>query len=295
MSPWRWELSYSGFVIYKIMKNLLFILFIFSIFFFTPIFHARAVEPIKILLVPGHDNKVWGAQYGNIKEAAMTLALATRIYNILKQDKRFAVYITRNSQGYMKEFADYFANQQADILAFKENARKIMRDKIVNGSFVQKKNVPHHRVSEDVAIRLYGFNKWADENKIDAMIHIHFNDYPRPNKWTIGKYKGFAIYLPDGQFPNSKESAQLAADISTQLRKKYATSSYKLEAGGLVPDQTLIALGSNGTLNVSVRSVLIEYSYIYEKKFRTKSARLQAYKNMAALTATGIKNYFFGE
>jgi len=33
-------------------------------------------------------------------------------------------------------------------------------------------------VTEDIALRLYGFNKWADENKVDAMVHIHFNDYP---------------------------------------------------------------------------------------------------------------------
>jgi N-acetylmuramoyl-L-alanine amidase len=270
------------------------IFFLFAFIFVFPL-QTYAAAPIKILLVPGHDNTVWGAQYGNIKEADMTLAVATRIYNLLKKDKRFDVYITRDSKGYTKEFADYFANQQADILAFEQNAKKALQNKIVNGNFIQKENAPHHKVSGDIALRLYGFNKWANENKIDAMIHIHFNDYPRPNKWTIGKYKGFAIYLPDGQFVNSKGSAQLAANIFIQLRKKYATSTYQPEAGGLVRDQTLIALGSNGTLDASVRSILVEYSYIYEKKFRAKSTRLQAYTNMANLTATGIKNYFFSK
>ena len=251
------------------------------------------IKPIKILLVPGHDNEVWGAQYGNMKEATMTLALATQIYNILKKDKRFEVYITRDGSGYTKEFADYFANQQAEIVAFKENAKKATQNKISAGSFIEKINPPHHGVSADVADRLYGFNKWANENKIDAMIHIHFDDYPRPNKWTNGQYKGFTIYIPDGQFTNARESGQLAANIFTQLHKKYATSNYKMEAGGLVSDQKLIAIGANNTLDASVRSVLIEYSYIYEKKFRVKSTRLQAYTNMANLTVTGIKNYFF--
>jgi hypothetical protein len=230
-----------------------------------------------------------------MKEATMTLILATKIYNLLKQDKRFDVHITRNSQGYTEEFANYFPAQKNEILTFEKIAKSLMQGKITNGSFIQKDNAPHLKVSGDTALRLYGFNKWANENNVDAVIHIHFNDYPRPNKWTIGQYRGFAIYFPDGQFANAKESGQLATNIFLQLHKKYTTSNYKPETGGLVPDQKLIALGSNDTLDASVRSVLIEYSYIYEKKFRTSSARLQAYRDMANLTITGIKNYFFGK
>ena len=138
-----------------------------------------------------------------MKEATMTLALATQIYNILKKDKRFEVHITRDGTpplSYTKEFADYFTNYWSDIIAFEKNAKKLMQNDITNGSFVVEPNAPHHKVNSDVALRLYGFNKWADDNNIDAMIHIHFNDYPRPNKWTIGQYKGFAIYLPNGSF-----------------------------------------------------------------------------------------------
>jgi len=262
-------------------------------FIFVPAFFTYANGPVKILLIPGHDSEVWGAQYGNTKEATMTLAVATQIYNLLKKDKRFDVFITRDSKGYTKEFADYFPAQKDAIIAFERNAKSIMQTNIANGNFLEKKNAPHHRVSEDIALRLYGFNKWANENKMDAVIHIHFNDYPRKTKWTIGKYNGFVIYMPDGQFANFKESAKLAADIFTQLHKKYITSTYHNEAGGLISDHKLIAVGSNGTLDASVRAVLIEYSYIYEKKFRTKTTREQAYKNMANLTVTGIKNYFF--
>ncbi|MFA5840956.1 MAG: N-acetylmuramoyl-L-alanine amidase [Candidatus Paceibacterota bacterium] len=278
-----------------LMKRLRFILFIFSIFFLVPLSKSQAsvAAPIKILLVPGHDDEVWGAKYRNVKEADMNLAVATQIYNLLKKDKRFDVYVTRDNNGYTKDFADYFPAQRDKILAFEQNAKKIMNSNISSGNFVQKENAPHHTVSEDIALRLYGFNKWANENKIDAVVHFHFNDYPRSNSQKIGKYKGFAIYMPDGQFVNSRESGQLAANIFTQLHKKYASSDWKPEAGGLVPDQKLIAIGANNTLNASVRSVLIEYGYVYEKKFRTKAARLSAYKNMASLTSTGIKNYFF--
>src|ERR1035437_3400512 len=276
------------------MKKFLFIFSIFLAIFIVPILRAEAalVAPIKMLLIPGHDNVVWGARYGNTKEADMNLAVATQIYNILKQDKRFDVYITRDSGGYTKNFADFLTQKNA-ILVFEENAKKILQGKITSGNFVLKDNTPHQSVSEDIALRLYGFNKWANENKIDAMIHVHFNDYPRPTRWTIGQYKGFTIYIPDPQFANSKKSAQLATNIFTQLRKKYIISNWKPESAGLTPDQQLIAIGANNTLDASVRSVLIEYSYIYEKMFRTSSTRLAAYKDMANLTVIGIKNYFY--
>jgi N-acetylmuramoyl-L-alanine amidase len=260
------------------------------IFIFTPIFSAHAQTPIKILLVPGHDDESWGAQYGNLKEADMNLVLAKKIFNILKQDKRFEVHIARDSNGYTKEFADYFANNQEDIILFKEDAKKKMQEDIISGNFIQKENNPHLNASEDVAIKLYGLNKWANENKMDAVIHIHFNDYPRPTAWTKGTYKGFAIYIPDGEMENWKESGQLGANIFIQLKKKYVTSTYERELGGLVPDQKLIALGSNDTLLQSVRSILIEYGYIY--RFGNSIMRHQAYDTMADLTAKGVKNYF---
>ena len=265
------------------------------VFLFLPVFQSSAsvVTPIKILLVPGHDTEVWGAQYGNIKEADMTLALATQIFNILKKDKRFEVYITRDATGYTKEFTDYFSNNQKEIIAFKTDAHKKFKEKISNGIVVKKVGVLHNAVSKEVSVDLYGINKWANENKMDAVIHIHFNDYPRKTKWTIGKYTGFNIYTPDMQLTNSKKSLQLATDVLGQLKKKYATSTYKPEMGGLTFDQNLIALGSSDTLLSSVRSVLIEYGYIYEKKFRTKDTRLLAYKNMANLTVQGIEDYFF--
>ncbi len=279
------------------MKKILslFFLFIFSLIFPFHVFAANPLpdEPIRILLVPGHDNKIWGAQYGNIKEADMNLVLATRIYDLLNGDKRFKVWITRDSMGYTTEFTDYFTNHQADILSFEKDSKKELQNKINNKSFIKKVDVRHNSATVDVAFRLYGINKWADENKIDAVIHIHFNDYPRKNKWIIGEYKGFAIYMPEGQMANFKESKQLAKSIFSQISKKYAPSTYKKELGGFVPDQNLIALGSNDTLKESVRSVLIEYGYIY--RFGNSKMRHEAYVSMADLTFKGIKNYFFGK
>lgn len=275
------------------MRRMLLIL-IFTACFCPLMLQAQGVvSPIKILLVPGHDNEVWGAQYGNIKEADMNLVLATQIYNILKKDKRFEVYITRDKNGYTKEFSDYFSNNKADIISFKNNAKEETQVKIDNGTILEKSGVIHNAVNEETAIELYGINKWANKNKIDAVISVHFNDYLRATKWTIGKYKGFVIYMPDGQMVNSPESSKLAKSIFSQLSKKYITSTYIKEKGGLISDQNLIALGASNTLNGSVNSVLIEYGYIYQKIFRNSTTRHQAYKDMAILTTGGVVNYFF--
>lgn len=283
------------------MKKFLPVFFVILLVFSTPFFiYAKTVKkvtktstikPIRILIVPGHDNEVWGAQYGNIKEADMNLVLAKQIYAILKKDKRFEVYITRDSLGYTKTFADYFSSHQKDIKTFKENSKKEMKNSIASGVVVKKDGVPHVGVNESVAMNLYGFNKWAGENNIDAMIHVHFNDYPRNNKWEIGDYKGFAIYVPENQMPNSAKSLPLAESIFKEMHKKYAISTYEEEKGGIIPDQKLIALGANNTLPENTRSVLVEYGYIY--RFANSTMRHKAYKTMSELTANGIKNYFF--
>ena len=276
---------------YRVKKILLIFLFIFLSYPFLS--QASVVQPIKILIAPGHNNKIWGAQYGNIKEADMNLVLATQIYNLLKKDKRFKVYITRNSKGYSKEFADYFSKNKTEIISFKNNAKKKTQVKVDNGTFLNKNGVMHNAVNQETAIELYGINKWANKNKIDAVINIHFNDYPRPDKWTIGKYKGFVIYQPDGQMVNALSSSKLAKSVFLQLSKKYTSSTYLKEKGGIIPDQKLIALGASGTLNKNVSSILIEYGYIYQKIFRDSVTRHQAYKDMATLTTKGISNYFF--
>lgn len=283
------------------MKKFLSVFFVILLVFSTPFFiYAKTVKkvtktstikPIRILIVPGHDNEVWGAQYGNIKEADMNLVLAKQIYAILKKDKRFEVYITRDSLGYTKTFADYFSLHHKDIKSFKENSKKEMKNNIASGVVVKKDGVPHVGVNESVAMNLYGFNKWAGENNIDAMIHVHFNDYPRNNKWEIGDYKGFAIYVPENQMPNSAKSLPLAESIFKEMHKKYATSTYEEEKGGIIPDQKLIALGANNTLPENTRSVLVEYGYIY--RFANSTMRHKAYKTMSELTSNGIKNYFF--
>ena len=71
---------------------------------------------IKVLIVAGHDNEFWGTQYRDLKEADMNRVLASNIYTSLSKDKRFKVFITRNSKGYTKTFQDYFDQNKAEIV-----------------------------------------------------------------------------------------------------------------------------------------------------------------------------------
>lgn len=254
------------------------------------------VEPeadpkIRILLVPGHDDEVWGSRYGNLKEADMNLVLATQIYELLKEDDRFEVFITRDDSGYIPELADYFSENREEIISFKERAKKETQDRIDEGSFVEREDAQHSVATLDTAVKLYGINKWVNENKMDAVVHVHFNDLYRKNKWSDGRYKGFAIYVPEDQMYNSDISLGLAESVFEKLHTKYIVSNNVQELEGIVPSQRLIALGANGTLTETVRSILIEYGYIY--RFKDRTMRHQAYKDMADLTVKGIKDYYF--
>lgn len=262
------------------------------VYFFSPAGKIFAA-PVRILLVPGHDDASWGAQYGNVKEADMNLVLATKLYNILKADKRFQIWITRNSIGYTPTFAAYLESNYKDIQYFMKVYKELNQEKLDAGVIIEREGVPHNTAATDMATVLYGINRWADENLIDAVIHIHFNDYPRSNAWEKGEYKGFAIYYPEAQLENSDISQALGKKIFTELRKKYITSTYPPEAGGLIADQDLIAMGARNTLFPGVRSVLIEYGYIY--RFGDRTFRHQFYTSAANLTATGIKKYFYGK
>ena len=268
------------------MKKFLFIFLILLL----PIFFAQATMPTKVLIVPGHDDEVLGAQFGRIKEADMNLKLSLMLYNRLKKDKNFEVYITRDWDGYKKEFTDYFKDNESAIRQFIKDSKDSFDNRTPNSEIGEFEGVQHNDVSENTALKLYGINKWANENNVDAVIHVHFNDYPRPRSWERGDYKGFAIYSPDHQLGNYKSSFQLASFIFQSLLKYYPISNYEKEFSGIVPDQELIAVGANNTLKT--RSILIEYGYIYQRIFSTFNKRDAEFKQMANLTHQGLKKYF---
>src|SRR6185436_8364106 len=125
-----------------------------------------------------------------------------------------------------------------------------------------KDGVIHNSAPPNVALRLFGINKWVNENKVDLAIHVHFNDYPRRNRSIAGEYSGFSIYVPEKQYVNSTTTLAIADSVFNRLDKYNPVSDFPKEDDGIVEEQELIAIGANDTL--SAPSMLIEYGYIYE-------------------------------
>ena len=248
---------------------------------------------LRILLVPGHDNEFWGTQFRGLKESVMTLELGKRLLQLLISDGEFEVITSRDEEGYNPNLASYFSSEKSGILEFAKGKKQIMNDLISDGKLSTKTDgVYHNDAPSHVVVRLYGINKWANENNIDLVVHLHFNDYPRKNKSAAGKYSGFSIYVPERQYSNSRASKAVADEVFKQLKVYYSESNMPKESVGVVEDQDLIAIGSFNTLDPA--SILIEYGYVYESQFLEKDVRTKVIQDLATQTYIGIRNFLGG-
>ena len=148
----------------------------------------------------------------------------------------------------------------------------------------------HNTAPTDVALRLYGITKWANDNIVDVVIHIHFNDYADHRNGVSGTHYGFAIYVPVQQFKNSTTTKAVANAVFKRLDKHYYVSNLPGESTGIVDEPDLIAIGSNDTADAA--SMLIEYGYIYEPEFSTPAKRTATFKKMANDTYLGLLDFF---
>ncbi len=250
---------------------------------------------VRILIVPGHDLLSRGAAFRGQTEESLTRELGQELENILLVDGRFEVITARDftSGQYTDEFAAYFASAETQIKRFRTSVQETMDRLVKSGRIEETKPVMKHNfAAEDVSLKLYGINKWANENNIDLALHIHFNDYPRRDTRVAGRYKGFAIYAPERQFGNSGDSRKVAQDIFQSLSYVAATSTFPLESAGIIETQDLIAAGSYNSQTHP--ALLIEYGYIYEPKFSVEGRRGKSLPILAEATYRGIVRHFFG-
>ncbi|MBI2096288.1 MAG: N-acetylmuramoyl-L-alanine amidase [Candidatus Taylorbacteria bacterium] len=149
--------------------------------------------------------------------------------------------------------------------------------------------VPHNEAPDAVALRLFGLNKWAEENFADLVFHIHVNDYPRRHRALPGIHTGFAIYVPDRIYANHENSRAAAEYLFSRLKKVAPVSTYGLERSGIVLDQELISLGASRSL--SRPALLVEYGYVYERRFAAP-ARAAHLERLAEETYFALLEYF---
>lgn len=249
-------------------------------------------EKVRILIVPGHEPGFGGAEYKDLKEREMTVALAGKLQALFSADPHYEVFVTRDGNDWSPSLKDFFVTKWDDIVAFQAAKHKEMKKLIVTGEAAKVSGAPHSNALAAVATRLYGINKWANDHKIDVTIHVHFNEYPRTKATQPGAYSGFAIYVPEAQFSNAQAAKEVAQHVFGRLSAVAHQSTYPQEADGVVEDQQLIAVGASNSVDAA--SMLIEYGYIYEPQFATEAKRQPVFAQYAATTYAGVKDFFEG-
>lgn len=258
----------------------------------TGIFHEKTVpKKVRILLVPGHEPNFGGAEYASIKERNMTVELANDLQEFLGANSRYQVFVTRDQNSWTPTFADYFKSNWNDIIIWKDGHKDEMARLAKMGEYHPvAPDVIHNAAPTDVALRLFGIGKWSNENDIDIVIHIHFNDDPIHPRSSPGQYSGFAIYVPQQQYFNSSTTMALANSVFARLQRLNPVSNLAGESKGIVEDQNLIAIGVFNSLDAP--SMLIEYGYIYERQFTDPALYDIAIKDLAFQTYLGLQDFF---
>jgi N-acetylmuramoyl-L-alanine amidase len=252
-------------------------------------------DKVRVLIVPGHEPNYGGAEYKTLKEREMVAELSAYLLEFLKLNDKYEVFVTRDSNNWNSELKSYFDSSWDEIVAFTGTQKSEMIRLINSGEIkTYTSGVEHNNAPANVALRLYGVNKWANENDMDIVIHLHFNDYPRRSHSKPGVYSGFVIYVPESQYSNSEATRVVAEAINKRLSKYYPTSSLPKEGNGqgISETQELIAIGSYNSVDAA--SMLVEYGYIYEPIFANDMVRKFTLSDMAFQTYLGLQD-FFGE
>ncbi len=253
---------------------------------------AYAGRRLRVLLVPGHDHEYGGTAYGKITEEQLNVEMARALYDVLKTDPHYEVTTTRDltTREYIPELQRYLIDNREKIIKRTSELKTAFYDFVDRGELTLQEGMNHKVAATEVAIRLYGINAWANEQKIDLALHIHFNDYGGRRRGVVGPYNGFAIYVPEGQYANARASKELGLAISNALQQRLPLSDFPQESSPVTEDQSLIAIGAYGSREGG--AMLLEYGYIYESQWQSKAVRDLMLPELALKTAEGMKRYF---
>jgi N-acetylmuramoyl-L-alanine amidase len=242
-----------------------------------------------VLIVPGHEPDNGGTNYKNIYERNLVVPIADDLQNFLNADSHYQTFITRDIAAWDPTFAAYFQNDWNQIISWEKSAK--ISWKPMNALNQSSGGEISNAAATDDALRLYGITKWADENNIDLMIHMHLNNYPDAMaKQIVGKYSGLVMYMPADDLANSVVSKPIAEAVFNRLSLYNPISNLPVESQGLETDDSLIAMGAYNTAKMA--TMLIEYDYIYEPQFVSPAVRPIALKDFAYQTYLGLQDYY---
>lgn len=249
------------------------------------------LKKVRVLIVPGHEPDNGGTNYGDIYERNLTPIIGQDLQQYLDTNTHYQTFITRSTSTWNATFANYFQNDWNQIISWEQAAKVAF---IASSTPAQNlsQEISNDAAADD-AMRLYGITKWADENNIDLMIHIHLNNYPDAMaKQIAGKYSGLVMYMPADDLANSAISKPIAEAVFNRLSLYNPISNLKVESQGLESDDSLIAMGAYNTSKSA--SMLIEYDYIYEPQIVNPQVRPIALADFAYQTYLGLQDYYDG-
>ncbi len=252
---------------------------------------ATSAKRVRILIMPGHQPTKGGTDFGGVYERNVVVDIADALATLLSQNPHYDVMVARTKEAWNPVLQNYFDTHALEIETFRQSQTAQMKNYLASGSILPEADqVYHNSVSTQAALQLYGINKWSSENGYDIILHLHINDYAGSPEDYGDKYNGFAVYVPDHQYSNAAASLALGNAIAVRLSAYHATSTLPKEDKGVVPDQQLIAIGSNNSVDGA--ALLVEYGYIFEPQFQDASVRPVAVADYAYQTYLGLQDFF---
>lgn len=242
--------------------------------------------PRRILLVAGHTAVTKGAVFGQTTEYEINYELLKKAELVL-QEKGYEVVITHRDDDYSYRFTSFFEENRDRILEF----RQLQKDRydIEYPMGVVTNDTDHNYASDSVVLQLYGVNLWANENDIDAVVHIHFNDYPGRPAGQRGTHTGFSIFTGLKTNTNFVPSFRLAKALETEMLRYADRSTVPKESAGVLESE-LIAVGQADS--VDPPAILLEGGFVYEEKFTDRTRRSKELANYAQAIGNAVDTYF---
>lgn len=248
-------------------------------------------EKFRILVMPGHEPGFGGTDFNGFFERDLVVSIAELLKKELGTDAAFEIVIARDTDAWHEDIAEYFAEEAEALEEYVEDQKKDFARLERRGTVERlEEQVAHNAAPNDVALRLYGVNRFANENGFDLVLHLHLNDETGHAPGVRGAHSGMAIYVPDEIYGNARTSRAIAEPIFARLGATTATSTFGYEQAGIVEDRELIAVGAYNTS--AIPSLLIEYGYIYEPRITGDGARDAVFADFAYQTAQGVKDFF---
>src|SRR3989344_4708927 len=94
-------------------------------------------DKIKILIVPGHDNDSFGAQFKGIKETQMNAELGQELFEFFQKDGKFEAYATRDielTSEQKKQLINKMDRVRYEVAKRKVTARKKRTEEIIRNA-----------------------------------------------------------------------------------------------------------------------------------------------------------------